>query len=69
MLSTYQSSNIPMVMGYNGEHKLLSHLLIVHYNDTFLGEVDDDINFTYETNTEVYLSTIMLRIKLSKYLR
>ena len=54
MLSTYQSSNIPMVMGYNGEHKLLSHLLIFHYNDTFLGEVDDDINFTYETNTEVF---------------
>ena len=48
-----------MVIGYNGKLHLnitLSSLFIADDNNNILGEVDDDINFTYEENTEVYFS-------------
>ena len=40
----------------------VSDIYILHYvfysydNKNILGEVDDDINFTYDANTEVYYS-------------
>jgi len=55
LLSTYSSNNVPMVIGYNGKLHLnitLSLLFIANDNNNILGEVDDDINFTFEDNTE-----------------
>ena len=48
-----------MVIGYNGKLHLnitQSSLFIANDNNNILGEVDDDINFTYEDRTEVYYS-------------
>ena len=48
-----------MVIGYNGKLHLnitLSSLFIANDNNNILGEVDDDINFTFEDNTEVFYS-------------
>ena len=48
-----------MVIGYNGKPQLnitLSLFFIENDNNNILGEVDDDINFTYEDNTQVYRS-------------
>ena len=48
-----------MVIGYNGKLHLnitQSSLFIANDNNNILGEVDDDINFTYEETTEVYYS-------------
>ena len=59
LLSTYSSSNVPMVIGYNGKLHLnitQSSLFIANDNNNILGEVDDDINFTFEDNTELYYS-------------
>ena len=36
--------------------KTYYNLFINCENNNILGEVDDDINFTYDTNTEVYRS-------------
>ena len=48
-----------MVIGYNGKLHLnitLSSFFIANDNNNILGEVDDDINFTFEDNTELYYS-------------
>ena len=48
-----------MVIGYNGKLHLnitLSSLFIANDNNNISGEVDDDINFTFEEKTEVFLS-------------
>jgi len=48
-----------MVIGYNGKLHLnitLSLVFIADDNNNNLGEVDDDIDFTFEENTEVYES-------------
>ena len=48
-----------MVIGYNGKLHLnitLSSLFIANDNNNILGEVNDDINFTFEDNTEVFYS-------------
>ena len=48
-----------MVIGYNGKLHLnitLSSIFIANDNNNILGEVDDDINFTFEDNTEVFFS-------------
>ena len=48
-----------MVIGYNGKLHLninLSLFYIANDNNNILGEVDDDINFTLEGNTEVLYS-------------
>ena len=49
VLSSYEGSNVPMVIGYGGKFcsipKFLSKILS--------GEIDDDINFTYE-DAEAY---------------
>ena len=51
-----------MVIGYNGKLHLNIHVtlslitFIENDNNNILGEVDDDINFTYEDNTQVYRS-------------
>ena len=50
-IDTYKSSNAQMVIGYNGKQNLLI-LSFLKYN-IYSGEVDYDINFTYEDNTEV----------------
>ena len=55
MLSTYWSSNVPMVIGLNGKLNLNKLLNKYDFNNNS-GEIDDDINFTYDTNTEVYYS-------------
>ena len=54
LLNDRYFDNVPMVITYDGK----LHLKItnkVNYNT--LGEVDDDINFTYEENTGVYFSS------------
>ena len=59
LLSTYSSNNVPMVIGYNGKLHLnitLWSLFITNDKNNILGEVDDDINFTFEDNTEVEFS-------------
>ena len=59
LLSTYYSDNVPMVIGYNGKLHLninLSLFYIANDNNNILGEVDDDINFTFEDNTDVEFS-------------
>ena len=58
MLNTKSSANIPMVIGYNGQSPLNVSLPLhfIWWNKIILGEVDDDINFTYDANTEVYYS-------------
>ena len=53
MLSTYSSDNVPMVIGYNGQEKIYSFYIDHKYNTIYSGEVDDDINFTYEDNNVV----------------
>ena len=57
MLSTYESSNIPMVLGYNGkpycQYDIEFYFLIQPYH---LGDVEDDISFTFDDYTEVYYS-------------
>jgi len=48
-----------MVIGYNGKLHLnitLSLVLIADDSNNNLGEVDDDINFTFEDDTEVKYS-------------
>ena len=48
-----------MVIGYNGKLHLnitLSLLFIANDNNNIVGEVNDDINFAFEANTEVYYS-------------
>ena len=43
-----------MVIGYNGEqNSLILSVLKYNYNTIHSGEVDDDINFTYEDNNVV----------------
>jgi len=43
-----------MVIGYNGSKNLfILSFFKEEYNTIYSGEVDNDINFTYETNTEV----------------
>ena len=59
LLSTWSSRNVPMVIGYNGKLHLnitLSYFFIANDNNNILGEVDDDINFTFEDNTDTYAS-------------
>ena len=65
MLSTYEASNIPMVINYNGGlhdvtyiKSFLSYRMrrVIYKRSNNLGEVDDDINFTYDINTEVEFS-------------
>ena len=59
LLNTRSSSNVPMVIGYNGKPQLnitLSLFFIENDNNNILAEVDDDINFTFEDNTEVFYS-------------
>ena len=56
LLNTEWSDNVPMVIGYNGKLHLnitQSSLFIANDNNNILGEVNDDINFTFEDNTEV----------------
>ena len=53
MLSTSQPSNVPMVIGTNGKLNLFT-LFIRDRNTWFIGEIDDDINFTMGANTEAY---------------
>ena len=48
-----------MVIRYNGKLHLnitLWSLFITNDKNNILGEVDDDINFTFEDNTEVFYS-------------
>jgi len=48
-----------MVIRYNGKLHLnitLWSLFITNDNNNISGEVDDDINFTFEENTVVYYS-------------
>ena len=59
MLSTYPSYNVPMVIGYSGKENLILLSFLI-YNTINSGEVDDDINFTFEDNTEVYGSCAAL---------
>ena len=59
LLNTQWSENVPMVIGYNGKLHLnitQSSLFIANDNNNILGELDDDINFTFEDNTEVFYS-------------
>ena len=59
LLHTGNFNNIPMVIGYNGKLHLnitLSYFFIANDNNNVLGEVDDDINFTFEDNTDVVYS-------------
>lgn len=57
MLSTYSTDNIPMVIGYNGLHNFVSLIFLLFKNNLIiLGEVDDDINFTYDADTSVAYS-------------
>ena len=56
LLQTGSSRNFPMVIGYNGKLHLnitQSSLFIANDNNNILGEVDGDINFTFEDNTRV----------------
>ena len=53
MLSTSRSSNVPMVIGFNGEYE--SHG--INYF-TIPGNYDDDIKFTFGPDTEVEASCV-----------
>ena len=57
VLSTYISSNVPMVIGYNGKQR---QVFLIICNDKiklyYSGVVDDDLHFKYGYNTEVYYS-------------
>ena len=35
---------------------LIEQITHTSYQNLFLGQIDDDINFTYDTNTDVYFS-------------
>ena len=54
MLSTHRSTNVPMVISFNGTQDFNDQEQLKQ--SLFLGEFDDDIDFTFDTNTEVYLS-------------
>ena len=58
MLNTWKSSNVPFVIGYNGEKYSIKSLLYSFIKQKLLGEVDDDINFTYDDNTEISQSCV-----------
>ena len=52
MLSTRSERNVPMVIGLNGESDLnIWFVILIHLLS--LGDYDDDLNFTYDENTEV----------------
>ena len=63
MLSTWKSSNVPMVIGLDGE-SVLSFYSFIFYIDIFLlssimtdlslGDVDDHLDFEYKKKTEAY---------------